>query len=85
MLKKQISVIEILKIFYKFPKIASLKPNKLKCEIAGIGALTGVRVVLCSMQCINLNDQIVKILEKIQAWRRKKCNNHTANIKKYGE
>ena len=82
MLKKQISVIEILKIFYKFPKIASLKPNKLKCEIAGIGALRGVKVVLCSMQCINLNDQI---LEKIKAWRRKKCNNHAANIKKYGE
>ena len=34
---KQISVIEILKVFYNFSKISGLKLNKAKCEIAGIG------------------------------------------------
>ena len=57
--KKQTSVIEILKLFDKFSNISGLKPNT-KCEIAGIGVLKGVTVVLCSMKCINLNEQSVK-------------------------
>ena len=55
--------LEILKFFDKFSKVSGLKLNKSKCEIAGIGPLKGVRLALCSMQCINLNDQTVKILE----------------------
>ena len=48
--KSQTSVIEILKVFDKFSKISGLKPNKSKCEIAGIGALKGARVAHCGMQ-----------------------------------
>ena len=42
-------------------KFSGLKPNKSKCEIAGIGALKGVQVALCGMRCIDLVSNIVKI------------------------
>ena len=42
---------------------SGLKPNKTKCEIAGIGVLNGVQVSLCGMKCVNLNNEIVKILD----------------------
>ena len=60
--KNQTFVIEILKVFDNISKIFDLKPNKSKCEIARISALKGVRVVLCGLQCINLNEETVKIL-----------------------
>ena len=49
-------------IFDTFSKFSVLKPNKIKCEIAGIGALKGVQVALCGMRCIDLVSNIVKIL-----------------------
>ena len=55
--KSQTSVIEILKVFDKFSKISGLKPNKSKCEIAGIGALKGWHTAAC-----NTNKQTVKNL-----------------------
>ena len=42
-------------------KFSGLKPNKSKCEIAGIGVLKGVHVALCGMRCIDLVSNIVKI------------------------
>ena len=42
-------------------KFSGLKPNKSKCEIAGIGVLKGVQVALCGMRCIDLVSNIVKI------------------------
>ena len=48
--KKQTFAIEILKVFDNFSKVSGLKPNKSKCEIAGIGSLKEVRLALCSMQ-----------------------------------
>ena len=45
-----------------FSKFSGLKPNKIKCEIVGIGALKGVQVARCSMRCIDLVSNIVKIL-----------------------
>ena len=81
----QTSVIEILKVCGNFPKISDLEPNKSKHEIAGIGALLGVRVALCSMKCINLNKKTVKILgihfsynKKLE--ERKSFNNHIAKM-----
>ena len=83
--KNQTSVIEILKIFDNFSKISSLKSNKSKCEIAGIGDLKRVRVALCGMQCINLNEETVTILgihfsynKKLE--EEKNFNNHIATI-----
>ena len=49
-------------IFDTFSKFSVLKPNKVKCEIAGIGALKGVQVALCGMRCIDLVSNTVKIL-----------------------
>ena len=83
--KNQTSVIEILKIFDNFSKISGLNPNKSKCEIAGIGALKGVRVALCGMKCISLNEQTDKILGihfsyNIKLEEEKNFNNHIAKI-----
>ena len=41
---------------------SGLKPNKIKCEIEGIGALNGVQVALCGMKYVNLNNETVKML-----------------------
>ena len=54
-------VIELMNIFDTFSKFSGLKPNKSKCEISGIGALKGVQVAFCSMRCIDLVSNIVKI------------------------
>ena len=45
-----------------FSVFLGLKPNETKCEIAGIGVLSGVQVVLCGMKSINLNNKTVEIL-----------------------
>ena len=49
--------------FHKFSKISGLKPSKLRFEIVGIDTLIdkGVRVIFCSMKCISLTEQTVKI------------------------
>ena len=51
-----------MNIFDTFSKFSGLKPNKSKCEIAGIGALKGVQVALCGMRFIDLVSNTVKIL-----------------------
>ena len=61
-LKDTKSVIELMNIFNTFSKFSGLKPNKSKCEIAGIGALKRVQVAICSMRSIDLVSNIVKIL-----------------------
>ena len=61
-LKDTKSVIELMNIFDTFSKFSGLKPNKSKCEIAGIGVLKGVQVALCGMRCIDLVSNTVKIL-----------------------
>ena len=45
-----------------FSNFSGLKPNKTKCEIAGIGVLNGVQVAPCGMKCVNLNNETMKIL-----------------------
>ena len=44
-----------------FSNFTGLKPNKINCEIVGVGALNGVQVALCGMKCVNLNNKTVKI------------------------
>ena len=61
-LKDEKSVIEVMKTFDIFSTFSGLKPNKSKCKIAGLGALKGLKLALCEMQCINLNFNAVKIL-----------------------
>ena len=47
-------VIEETNAFDKFSIVFGLKPNKSKCEIAGIGVLKMVSMALCGMDCIDL-------------------------------
>ena len=84
--KNKTPVIQILKVFNNFSKISGLKPNKSKCEIAGIGALKGVREALCGMQHMNLNEKTIKILGMHFYYNKnfdeeKNFNNHIAKIK----
>ena len=39
--------------FDKFSLLSGLKPNKAKCEIAGICILKGASQILCGMDCID--------------------------------
>ena len=61
-LKNTESVKNLLEIFKHFSQFSGLKPNKSKCEIAGIGVLKGVKVALCGMRCVNLHEDTIKIL-----------------------
>ena len=56
------SVTNLLEVFKHFSQFSGLKPNKSKCEIAGIGVLKGVKVTLCGMRCVNLLEDTIKIL-----------------------
>jgi len=61
-LKDEKSVIEIVNTFEYFSQFSGLKINKTKCEVAGIGCKKGVKVALCGMRCVDLKNDIVKIL-----------------------
>ena len=45
-----------------FSNFEGLKPNKTKYKIAGIDVLNGVQVALCRMNCVNLDNETLKIL-----------------------
>ena len=61
-LQNKNSVKMLLQAFHAFSFFSGLKPNKSKCEIAGIGLLKGVNVALCGMECVNLEKDTIKIL-----------------------
>ena len=44
----------VIQIFQHFSFFSGLKQNKSKCEIAGIGVLKRLHIVLCGMECVNL-------------------------------
>ena len=43
-------------------QFSSLKINKSKCELGGIGVMKGVIVALCGVECVNLLTKANKIL-----------------------
>ena len=51
-----------MKAFGIFSSFSGLKPNKCKCEAAGIGALKGVKIALSGTKCINLRLNSLKFL-----------------------
>ena len=51
-----------MSVFDTFSILSGLKPNKSKCEIAGIDILKGVSMELCRMECIDLTNNSMKIL-----------------------
>ena len=60
-LKDEKAVTELMKTFDIFSTFFGLKPNKNKCEIAGLCALKGVTLALCGMECIDLMFNAIKI------------------------
>ena len=48
------SVIKVMNAFDRFFILSGLKPTKEKCEIIGIGALKGVSLAVCLIDCIDL-------------------------------
>ena len=71
----------LLEIFKHFSQFFGLKPNKSKCEIAGIGVLKGVKVALCGMRCVNLHEDTIKILGIHYSYNKQLENDE--NFKKY--
>ena len=61
-LKDKESVKKVMNVFDTFSIYSGLKPNRSKCEIAGISVLKGVSMELCGMECIDLTKNSVKIL-----------------------
>ena len=61
-LKDRNSIIELMSELNTFSNFSGLKPNKTKCEIAGIGVLNGVQVALCDMKHVNFNNETAKAL-----------------------
>ena len=61
-LRNEKSATEVIKTFDKFSLFSGLKINYAKCEIAGIGIKKGVKMALCGMNCIDLTEDVIKIL-----------------------
>ena len=61
-LSNENSVTEVIQIFEYFSIFSGIKLNKSKCEISGICVLKGVQMALCGMECINLENNTIKIL-----------------------
>ena len=77
-LKTTKSVINLLEIFKYFSQFSGLKPNKSKCEIAGLGVLKGA---LCGMRCVNLYEDTIKVLGIHYSYNKQYENDE--NFKKY--
>ena len=45
-----------------YSKLSGLKPNILKCEVADIGSLKGIKMAVCGIKCIDLTTETIKIL-----------------------
>ena len=48
--------------FKLFSKFFGLKPYILKCDLAGLGSLKGVKMTVCSIKCIDLTTENKNIL-----------------------
>ena len=58
----QKSIREQMKTFKLFSKFSGLKLSILKCEVAGIGSLKGVKMAVCSIKHTDLTTETTKIL-----------------------
>ena len=57
------SIKVVIKDLNSFSGFSGLRPNFTKCEIAGIGVLKSVNVILCVMKCLDLTKECIKVLE----------------------
>ena len=61
-LKDSQSSTHLFELFSTFSIFSRLKPNLTKCEIAGVGALKGVRLAVWGMKCINQRNEFIEFL-----------------------
>ena len=61
-LRKEKSTTEVVKTFDKFSLFPGIKINNAQCEIAGISVKKGSKMALCGMDCIDLREDVIKIL-----------------------
>ena len=61
-LKNEASVKALFTTISNFSVFSDLRPNRDKCEVAGIGVLKGVTWALCGLKSIDLTQQTIKIL-----------------------
>ena len=61
-LNDQNTIRELMKTFKLFSKFSGLKPSILKCEVAGVGSLKGVKIAVCGIKCIDLTTETIRIL-----------------------
>ena len=62
-LKNKNLIRELLNTINYFLSFTGLKQNLSKYEVAGVGALKGVKVAICGIKCIDLTQEAIKILE----------------------
>ena len=60
-LKNKNSIRQLMETFFTFSQYSYLQPNYEKREIAGIGVLKSVKVAACSMKCIDLCKDTIRI------------------------
>ena len=60
-----------MKTFKLFTKVYGLKSNILKYEVADIGSLEEVKMEVCSIKCIDLTTEAIKILSVHFSYNRK--------------
>ena len=61
-LKDKNSIKALLTTINYFLSFTGLKPNLSKCEVAGTGALKGVKGAICGIKCFDLTKKAIKIL-----------------------
>ena len=61
-LRNEKSATEVIKTFHKFCLFSGLKINNAECKTAGIGVKKGVKMALYGMDCIDLTEDVIKIL-----------------------
>ena len=58
-LKDSQSIAHFVEIFNTFPLFQD-KPNLIKCEMARLVALKGVKLAVCGMKCNDLRNEAIK-------------------------
>ena len=72
-LRNEKSATEVITTFDKFFLFSGLKINNAKCKIAGIALKKGFKMALCGMDCFDLTEDIIKILQEFgQDWTRER-------------
>ena len=82
-LRNEKSATKVIKTFNKFSLFSGLKINNAKYEIAGICIKKDVKMALCGMNCIDLTEDVIKILGIYFSYNKKlelEKNYHIAKI-----